>query len=693
MSSDRERFNARRWVMAAWLLAMASGCGASEELLTEHAQPDTTSQDNTLAERLAQFEARLPEIAAEQTAVEPSSPAQTLDTLKDNLHNPDALTALYKEGPALWTTGAGLSPAGDEVFQRVTSAHADGLNPEDYHVATLHKLHATLTAAESTTAASTSESEPPPEADDPGRAAGQEAPTPQDHHPPKLNDAHREALLKTLRTLPVEASQASVEEALWAALTRLNAESTQRDALAQWVERREAHAATAAEASAALEIWLTDGLLRYARDMRLFNLHGTSEDTIAAQGGREAVIDARTRDFLKRAAASHGDAAKVSQLLAELTPPTPRYAPLQAALTRYEAIVAAGGWPTEMPYFPKPRKDNITRYRAGLKRYPDKAVSLMKARLAGERLYEGPIDERWDEALTAAVRRYRRNNLLNEGSYIDYEMIQAMKVPAEYRLAQIKLNLQRLRETRLGHDDYYIYVNVPEYFAEVWDQGELKLRFKVIVGSRKKWHKKDRRRAKWWIEFQDATPLLSARMNTVVFNPFWTVPARIRAQLKRQAKDDPDFWKDNGYEVQPYGNGEIIRQKPGPNNALGQVKFLFPNPDDIYMHDTPRRGLFREVVRAYSHGCMRVHEPLKLAQHLLQREDDAWSKRRVQISAGSGTRARVGLKDGPMVHTDYVTVTTTEEGDVQFLWDIYHRDIAAIKEREGLEGQWGPHYP
>jgi murein L,D-transpeptidase YcbB/YkuD len=229
---------------------------------------------------------------------------------------------------------------------------------------------------------------------------------------------------------------------------------------------------------------------------------------------------------------------------------------------------------------------------------------------------------------------------------------------------------------------YYISINVPDFHAEVWDGGQRLKRFKVIVGSTRGY--KDAKTGQW--RYPNATPRFSDVMETIVFNPFWNVPPRIRRELQRKAEADPDYYERNNYEVLYTNNGhEMLRQKPGPGNALGQVKFLFPNEHDIYLHDTPRKDLFNNPVRAYSHGCMRVHEPLELAAFLLKREDESWTPGRARAIVRSGKQFRYSLRQGPEVHIEYRTVRADQEGRVHFLADIYEEDARYIAKTYNLK--------
>jgi murein L,D-transpeptidase YcbB/YkuD len=422
---------------------------------------------------------------------------------------------------------------------------------------------------------------------------------------------------------------------------------------------------------AAAELLLMDGLVRYAKAM----------DRAPAEVDTAALLAAAMT------------AAKTTQALRTwldgLRPANPQYAALMKAAAHYTEIVDAGGWPTKMPRLPLPDPKKPFRYKANYKRYPEGVVRLVKERLAGERLYDGTIDNQWDEALTPAVVGYRRMNGLEEKPYIDYEMTRAMQVTAPFRLAQIHLNLERLRSSRFGQDPYYVYVNVPAFHGELWDKAERKLTFRTIVGNRRKnRHKKTRK-----FVARDATPLFSDKMETVVMAPYWTVPASIRVQLLRRAEKDPDFLARDGYDVVAVPSGKLLRQRPGKRNALGRVKFLFPNEHDIYLHDTPDRYLFTLPMRAYSHGCIRVQKPLDLAIYILQRQDPEWTMRKLERRGNASVETAVALDDGPTVHLEYITVTVPDDGELRFHWDIYHHDTRAIADRKGLEYKGDLYYP
>lgn len=666
------------------MIVGAFGCGS------EGGEGGSSASASQQEGRLNAFVSRLPELiddrARRQAGGDPFGDA--LVAAGASLHASERLKALYTqdERRPVFVRGGALTSVGKEVWDALRVVDTEGLSLADYHAPELEKRLAEMGGGA------------PPET------------------PPELSQAQRDALLEALAKLSSGSDEQSADAALLGVLDGV-AGGTPLEA---WMQREAEAVRTKGSQSMIVEVLLADGALRYAHDMMhghqkvvdVASLKGDASlrrpvdvlESDAPQGAELAAktVEAQAQWFqsLREAGRRGAGAAEKARAALKALRPLPQdfkgpmagqYARLLLARARYQKIVDEGGWPMKFPRFREPKRDDITRFTPGFKRYPDEIVLLTKKRLAGEGLYDGPIDNKWEEAFTAAVKRYRRNNGMRDRAWIDYEMVQSMKVSAEVRLAQIDLNLERLRRASPGGgDDYYVYVNIPSFRGQLWDGGEKTHDFKVIVGSRKRYRSKK----SGALRFPDATPTMIDKMESLVFNPFWTAPARIRAQLKRQAKGNPDFWKENGYEIISAGGGEIIRQKPGPKNALGRVKFQFPNDDDIYMHDTPRRDLFAFDVRAFSHGCIRVHEPLDLAQKLLAREDaKTWTPRRVRVNAASNNQFRVDLEDGPVVHLDYITTVVDEDGEMIFLWDIYHHDDATLRARSDLKISLDFYYP
>jgi len=206
----------------------------------------------------------------------------------------------------------------------------------------------------------------------------------------------------------------------------------------------------------------------------------------------------------------------------------------------------------------------------------------------------------YDASLAGAVALYQSRHAINVDSALGKETIESMNVPAAFRLGEIAANMERFRWLPRSFGSRYIFVNVPAFKLEAYDAGQKSFEMKVIVGQ----------------EYEDrATPVFADSMETVVFRPYWNVtPDIARKEIFPKGQAD---WEGENMETYREGGALRIRQRPGPKNALGFVKFLFPNDYNIYLHDTPNRELFDKDVRAFSHGCIRVEKPDQLAQWAL----------------------------------------------------------------------------
>ena len=162
------------------------------------------------------------------------------------------------------------------------------------------------------------------------------------------------------------------------------------------------------------------------------------------------------------------------------------------------------------------------------------------------------------------------------------------------------------------------------------------------------------------------TPVFSDTMEFMVVNPSWHVPQSI---IRKQLAQDPNYYARNGYEVVRKGGNVFVRQPPGERNALGHIKFMFPNDHAVYLHDTPNRNLFNTQRRAYSAGCVRVDQPFRLAEVLLAPQDN-WNEQRLRALVGKGERT-IRLTAGVPVHLHYFTAFVDDEGKMQLRDDIY----------------------
>lgn len=358
---------------------------------------------------------------------------------------------------------------------------------------------------------------------------------------------------------------------------------------------------------------------------------------------------------------------RVGEALDGLAPNNDEYRRLQKAREQYLQIAQAGGWPT-LPA-------SLT-LRAG-QRSPH--VPLLAKRLA----VTGDLPSSaassgatYDAQLQQAVRRFEARHGLPDSPVLTRSTVAAMNVPVAMRIRQIELNMERWRWFPRELGAVHIRVNVPEYRLDLWDHGRIALAMNVVVGAVDK-----------------PTPIFSDMMTTVAFAPYWNVPASIASdETLPEVVSDPGFLVRNNIEVVST-TGEVIdpatidwsqaqeeeafpyrfRQRPGTANSLGRVKFLFPNDFDVYLHDTPAAALFSRTYRALSHGCVRVQNPVKLAEYLL-RSSRRWDSARIEQAMNAPEEQQVKLPGPIPVHLMYWTARVDDDGTVRFFDDIYGHD-------------------
>jgi L,D-transpeptidase YcbB len=236
-------------------------------------------------------------------------------------------------------------------------------------------------------------------------------------------------------------------------------------------------------------------------------------------------------------------------------------------------------------------------------------------------------------------------------------LIKTLNVPVEDRIRQMLLNLERMKWMPERPADF-IVVNIPEYRFRVYEEGKEALAMDVVVGKA-----------------ANRTVVFSDELKYVVFSPYWNIPRSIvRNEIYPAMQRSSSYLRRNNMETTGTSNGlPIVRQKPGRGNALGQVKFIFPNSYNIYFHDTPAKSLFSRDKRAFSHGCIRLHKPFELAKYLLQYAD-SWTDAAIKKAMSSSKEKWVTLKQTWPVFITYFTSWVNANGDVQFRDDVYGHD-------------------
>ncbi|MGL5115471.1 MAG: L,D-transpeptidase family protein, partial [Beijerinckiaceae bacterium] len=335
----------------------------------------------------------------------------------------------------------------------------------------------------------------------------------------------------------------------------------------------------------------------------------------------------------------------------------------EGGLRFYEDIVARGGW------------QRLPETARGLKQGAEgPLVAQLKARLA----ISGDIDnanaasDRFDAATAQALKRFQARHGLSETGSVGRLTFAGLNVPAEVRLKQLRASVERLRNNAFKFAPRYVVVNIPGAVVEAVANGRVERRHLAVVG------KKERQ-----------SPVISARISSVNLNPHWTVPnSIIRNDVVKALKKDPAYlnkhnlrtlnWK--GEEIDPNSVSWsatkdpkfLLRQDPGPQNSLGQLKIDMPNTEAVYLHDTPKKELFRQDVRFHSSGCARVSDVRDLGAWLLA--EQGIDRAAIDRDIDAGLRTQHALKKHVPIAWVYLTAYGDGHGQVQFREDIYGLD-------------------
>ena len=432
-----------------------------------------------------------------------------------------------------------------------------------------------------------------------------------------------------------------------------------------------------AEEATKLDAALTDAVLRYTTDLH--------RGRIKPQAVRENYSDDARPAFDAQAAlalaASSGDLAP---LWKAATPTVPMYDGLRAELQRYLRLCSDPAWAAPLPALGKGGALKPGQTGTLVTAVAQRLASLgdLSPALAKEPVAYGP-------ELETAVKSFQARHDLNETGMIDRATVDALNVPPAERATRIAQTMERLRWAPLNQPKRMIVVNVPEYRLRAYtlNNGKVQnvLPIDVIVGKAN----------------STRTPLFNKDMLYVEFSPYWNVPPSItRKEMLPRLQRDPGYVQRNNFEIvsasgarlaatpeniAALGSGSArIRQRPGRRNALGDIKFVFPNKDNIYLHHTSSPGLFKREDRALSHGCVRVEDPVALAKFVLQ-DDPQWPEQRIRTVMDKRISHTVRLNEPIPVIITYLTTVMGEDGKLHFLPDIYGQDKvlrAALQKRK-----------
>lgn len=417
---------------------------------------------------------------------------------------------------------------------------------------------------------------------------------------------------------------------------------------------------------AELDLLLTDAFLEYGSHLLAGRVNS---ETVKP----EWVANRRGVDFASvlESTLVSGD---VVGTLGNLAPPQGGFQRMREALVYYRALAAEGGWPT-IPEGTTLKRD-------------DKNPSVIA--LSERLLIEGDMGtteredpELFDEPIELALKRFQKRHGLPDDGEMGPETLAQLNVSAERRVEQLELNMERRRWLPQDMGWRHITVNIAAFQLKVLEDDVAVMAMRVVVG----------------LPFHH-TPVFSDIIRYLVLNPYWHVPRTIAVNdLLPKIKRDPSYltkkkfkvfrglgsetreinpstvnWSKLNSKHFPY----VLRQDPGPINALGRIKFMFPNKFNVYLHDSPAQPLFEETQRDFSHGCIRVEQPFELALYLLQ-QDPLWNRDTLELAMTNAVDRTIPLPEPIPVHLLYWTAWADEDGTIQFREDIYDQDAPLLK--------------
>lgn len=440
------------------------------------------------------------------------------------------------------------------------------------------------------------------------------------------------------------------------------------------------------ETMAELDILLTNAYLNYGHDM-LYGRVRPEQINLELMFGETPVS---LNELLIRSVAENN----IRDSLSGLAPAYPVYAQLRNALSLYREIASNGGWPT-VP--------GSSKFQKGA-RGPRVSALRERLKVTGELSTSSPDSDIFDEELHQAVLRFQDRNGLYVDGVVGKSTLEYLNVPASTRVRQIELTMERFRILPRNMGSRFILVNIANYHLYGVSNNRDYTTMRIVVGK-PEWN----------------TPIFSEQMTHMVINPYWNIPTSIfKDDIAPRVRTDPNYMSDRNIQAvgleMPVIEEEVsapdeetteivetseaeeateteqaehpahaeyrskvlsgkyrLRQKPGPRNPLGRVKFLFPNKHSVYLHDTPNRGYFKRAQRNFSHGCIRVEKPIELADFVLYSDPD-WSGQRVQSTIYTGKTRTVHLPEPLPVYILYFTAWANPDGSVSFHKDVYGLD-------------------
>ncbi|KQO33208.1 hypothetical protein ASF10_19230 [Flavobacterium sp. Leaf82] len=379
-------------------------------------------------------------------------------------------------------------------------------------------------------------------------------------------------------------------------------------------------------------------------DMLLSSLYIVYAKKSNSDAKKKMSYDDMLKDFLNYSTIEEATASTTVDSKVEYD----QYYKLQDVLKKYKKIDRSNKWkpivPEETPYKDL-RPDAISS-----------TIAQVRTRLylLGD-LKQDSKSNVYDRELMDAVMKYKVRNGFKPNYILAEEHIKEMNIPLTDKMETLKLNMERCRAiaSQLAASDEYVLVNVPSFELVYVKNGKIQLTSNVFVGAP-----------------LTKTTIFNSEIDRIVFSPYWTVPQSIvNNELKGKIASDKNYLAEKNMEIV---NGQV-RQKPGPDNSLGLVKFMFPNPDDIYMHDTPSKTLFDFERRTFSHGCINVKLAKELAVAMLQ-DYPEWTPAKIDKAMDGKAENSFKLTKKVPIYITYFTSLVNENGEVGFYQDVYEKD-------------------
>jgi murein L,D-transpeptidase YcbB/YkuD len=448
----------------------------------------------------------------------------------------------------------------------------------------------------------------------------------------------------------------------------------------RWAERVKALSDKSADAISLFDVAMTVNVMRYISDLRIGRVNPSHFNF-------EIPVQDKRYDLAEFVSDNVVDAADVPKLIAGVEPDSDDYRKTEQALAHYLDL---GKQQEQERVEPLPM---VTKAVSVGESYPAAGALLTRLQLEGDAADDATLNSAtstiFNSTLSAAVKSYQHRHGITEDGKLTMQTIKSLNVPMTQRMAQLQDSLERWRWLPEPYLHARLMVNLPEFVLRGYDPDHtLDFTMRVVIGQ---------------VMGQHETPVFTHMMKYLVFRPYWNVPVDIaRKELVPHIASNKGYLAIKNFEVtnnkgvvltdytakQVSQGAVMVREKPGPKNSLGLIKFMFPNQYDIYLHSTPAVSLFERTRRDFSHGCIRVQKPVDLAVWVLQGQGD-WDEEKVQDAMNNGPDNKTVVLKTPLpIVIFYLTAIVAEDGQVHFFDDIYGYDSDMQKVFEK-----GPPYP